>query len=559
MINGDSKIEQMEWEMLNKYADERVIKNLQKKGKFPQQTDLKYVIYARKSTKGRKTNNKGKKVERQERSIPDQIKDCQNLAADLNVKVLQIFQESESAKKSGKRDEYMQMILDIKKKKYNAIICWHPDRLARNMKEGGEIIDLLDKGILADLKFKQYTFVNDTNGIMTLGIQFVLAKQYSDNLSAVSQRGSGNIAHEGKSPTNRPKYGYKIVKRFFRPDGNNFHFLKESFEMAIQKYSLEEIADYLNRMNFTYENKICKITKQKLSDILADPFYAGLYVYGKEKIVMNQADFEFKSLISPSQFLKVRKLLGDDRRTKLTNQKKEVLLRGVVVCGHCKSVMNAGVVRGGSSGRYSHLRCNTKDCSYKIMNNKAHDIRGKIVTQFVIDQFSSGFEIDEKAYTAYLKEVNEDAVKYKNSLLNKPQAISKKISEIESELTNKEETISIVKDRRMITKLNDELSNLLDEKEQLESDLINIKKELSQADISAKSSKITYKQFLNYFENLGNTVKTTDNIYLANKIIQLVFLNFVIRDKKVTEYRLNPEFAKYVKFNSVLSGRGGRT
>lgn len=51
------------------------------------------------------------------------------------------------------------------------------------MKEGGEIIDMIDVGEILDLKFVTHHFTADPNGKMLLGMAFVLSKQYSDKLS----------------------------------------------------------------------------------------------------------------------------------------------------------------------------------------------------------------------------------------------------------------------------------------------------------------------------------------------------------------------------------------
>ena len=42
------------------------------------------------------------------------------------------IQESKSAKKSGNRPLFLQMIKDIEKGKYDGILAWHPDRLSPN-------------------------------------------------------------------------------------------------------------------------------------------------------------------------------------------------------------------------------------------------------------------------------------------------------------------------------------------------------------------------------------------------------------------------------------------
>src|SRR5256884_8652010 len=99
-------------------------------------TKLRYVLYARKSTDD---------PQRQVRSIDDQIAECRQLAQRLGIHIAEIIIEKKSAKKPGKRPLFRQMLTAIYKKKYDGILAWYPDRLARNMREGGEIIDMIDE------------------------------------------------------------------------------------------------------------------------------------------------------------------------------------------------------------------------------------------------------------------------------------------------------------------------------------------------------------------------------------------------------------------------------
>lgn len=135
---------------------------------------LRYAIYARKSTTG---------DERQERSIPHQIKDCIDKVVKIDgLRVVgKPIEEKCSAKDPDIRDEFNKLIEDVRAGRIDGIISWHPDRLSRNMKEAGIIIDLLDKGILKDLRFATSSFENSPTGKMLLGISFVLSKQYSEH------------------------------------------------------------------------------------------------------------------------------------------------------------------------------------------------------------------------------------------------------------------------------------------------------------------------------------------------------------------------------------------
>lgn len=117
-------------------------------------------------------------VEAQAKSFPDQIADCEEYALRHNLKVVgKQIQESKSAKKSGNRPLFAQMLKDIESGKFNGIIAWHPDRLARNMLEVGMIVDMVDNDVIKDLQFPTHPFMNNASGKLNLNIQLALSKQ----------------------------------------------------------------------------------------------------------------------------------------------------------------------------------------------------------------------------------------------------------------------------------------------------------------------------------------------------------------------------------------------
>src|SRR5581483_6978606 len=147
------------------------------------------------------------------------------MAKRLGLNIVAVISEEKSAKKPGERDEFKHMLEVLRAKgknnKYDAILAWNPDRLARNMKEGGEIIDMVDVHIIKDLKFVTHHFTPDANGKMLLGMAFVLSKQYSDKLSQDVTRGVRRSLQHGKS-SGTPKHGYmRGEDGIYRPDNEN--------------------------------------------------------------------------------------------------------------------------------------------------------------------------------------------------------------------------------------------------------------------------------------------------------------------------------------------------
>src|SRR3989344_5032297 len=102
---------------------------------------MKYVLYARKSTE---------EDDRQVLSIPAQLEELQEYSAKEKFDIVASFQEAKTAKEPG-RTAFAEMLSFIERGKADAILSWHPDRLARNSVDGGKIIHMVDRGLIRSL------------------------------------------------------------------------------------------------------------------------------------------------------------------------------------------------------------------------------------------------------------------------------------------------------------------------------------------------------------------------------------------------------------------------
>lgn len=370
--------------------------------------NLKYVIYARKSTDT---------AEKQERSIPDQIIECRQIAERNGLNVVKILHEEKSAKNADNRPIFHGMIKDILQGKYDAILTWAPDRLARNMKEAGEIIDLLDKGDIKDIKFANgWYFNNDSAGKMMLGIAFVQAKQFSDTHSQNVKRGVKRITAEGKIYGTTKHGYYKDTNQFARPDGENWELIRGAFKMRLSKdtpSSLKEIAIWLREQGYprrtSHTNRKAIILDEKfLSDLFRDPFYAGAYIHGDQVVdLVEKSDFE--PLITPEEFDTLTKdgninkkfLLADNIKSR--GSVKANLMRDMVVCLSCQKPMSAGITPKqlpDGSKNYFYYRCDTLACA-----NRGKSIRAKVIIAAALE-FLDKHPINlGEGYKAYKQEM----------------------------------------------------------------------------------------------------------------------------------------------------------
>jgi site-specific DNA recombinase len=142
--------------------------------------------------------------ERQALSIDSQLKEMRVIAEKDGLNVVDVKTEAHSAKNSNERPVFNQMISDVKTGKYNAILTWNPDRLSRNAGDLGNLVDLMDKGVLVEIKTFGQKFSNSPNDKFLLMILCSQAKLENDNKGINVQRGLRTRVEAGLWPSTAP-------------------------------------------------------------------------------------------------------------------------------------------------------------------------------------------------------------------------------------------------------------------------------------------------------------------------------------------------------------------
>jgi DNA invertase Pin-like site-specific DNA recombinase len=75
-----------------------------------------------------------------------------NLAERDHLEVVEIKKESHSAKEAGQRPVFNEIVDEIKSGKFNGILTWAADRISRNAGDLGRVVDLMDAGILHEIR-----------------------------------------------------------------------------------------------------------------------------------------------------------------------------------------------------------------------------------------------------------------------------------------------------------------------------------------------------------------------------------------------------------------------
>lgn len=324
--------------------------------------ELKYCLYARKSSE---------QDERQAMSIDSQLNEMKLVAEKESLNVVEILEESHSAKESGQRKVYNELIHGIRNDKYNAVLVWDASRLSRNGGDLGSLVDLMDSGKLLQIRTYSQTFTNNPNEKFLLMILCSQAKLENDNKSVNVKRGIKNKCNMGWRPGVAP-LGY--MNRHFGglkdiiPDPERAPIVAEMYRKAgYHGWSGRKIKLWLDEIGFT--NRSGKpIALSQVFLILTNTFYYGEFEYPEG--VWFKGSHE--PLVSKELFELVQQFRGTNKGVWGS---KQFAFRGLLKCGHCGGEVTAEEkfkkLLNGEFNRHVYYRCTKKvnlHCPEKYLN-----------------------------------------------------------------------------------------------------------------------------------------------------------------------------------------------
>ncbi len=411
---------------------------------------VKYCLYARKSTE---------QDEKQALSIESQVKEMLAIAERENLEIVDIRREAHSAKDSGQRPVFKEILTDLRRERFNGILVWHPDRLSRNAGDLGSVVDLMDEKLLVQIRTYGQTFTNTPSEKFLLMILCSQAKLENDNKSINVKRGLKTRVEMGlwpaPAPTGYLKEGLVEKKCQVIIDPARAPVIKQMFEkVAYDKWSGRKVYNWLKfDLNFKTAGGNKNLTLGNVYVILQNHFYYGTYEYpknsgnwykGKHEPIITRELFEAVQNQVKSQFVR--------------SESKEFAFTKLMTCGLCGSGITADEKfkkqKNGNVHRHVYYGCTKvrdRNCKCGYINEP------DLIKQF--EELIDKIDIDEIGIKEKIKEEVGRFIKFQKMLLNKKDSVS--VSEIdiknyckfvlkEGTLSEKRELISCFKNRLML-------------------------------------------------------------------------------------------------------------
>lgn len=380
-------------------------------------TKVKYVLYARKSTE---------QDEKQALSIESQVKEMLQIAEREELRVVDIRREAHSAKDSGQRPVFKELLEDIRRGRYNGILTWAPDRLSRNAGDLGSVVDLMDQKALHEIRTYGQHFRNSPNEKFLLMILCSQAKLENDNRGINVKRGLRTRVEMGLWPAPAPA-GYVKEKRLDRKcetliDPARAPIIKQMFEkVAYEKWTLRKIYHWLKfDLNFRTIAGKKHLSLGNVYLTLQNHFYYGTFEYPKNSGNWYQGKHE--PLITKELFDLVQ---SQTKSHVIDGYGREFTFTKMITCKLCGSGVSATEKfkkpKNGKVHRYVYYGCTKnkdKNCKCGYMEEK------ELIKEF--EKILEKVNLDEIGIKEKIKTEIERFKKFQRVLLGNKEKIEVK-------------------------------------------------------------------------------------------------------------------------------------
>lgn len=338
------------------------------------------------------------------------------LAEREKLNIVEIRRESHSAKSTGERGVFNELIEDIRREKFNAILTWASDRLSRNAGDLGALVDLMDQGSLKEIRTHSQQFTNNPNEKFLLMILGSQAKLENDNRGLNVKRGLRTRVEMGLWPGVAP-LGYLNQNRADKKcqvilDKIRAPVVKQIFEkVAYEGWSGLKVYNWL-RHDLNFRTRGSKhLTLGGVYRILDNPFYYGKFEYPKGS--GNWYQGRHKPLINQELFEQAQ---AQYKKQNAVRENKEFAFTKLIICGLCGSGITAEEkykrLKDGTCAKYIYYGCSRS----RDRNCKTTYIREKDLVE-QLSRLIDELDLDELGIQQKFEEEVRRLNKFRSALL----------------------------------------------------------------------------------------------------------------------------------------------
>jgi DNA invertase Pin-like site-specific DNA recombinase len=326
-------------------------------------------------------------------SLPAQRGLLDSYAAKEGIKIVERFEDSDTAKQAGKRPAFTAMLAYLQEHPTcRTILVEKTDRLYRNLKDwikldelGAELHFVKEGSTISPASHSSQKFLH--------GIKVLMAKNYVENLSEEIKKGMREKAKEGGYPTHAP-IGYlnTDAPEGIVPDPAMAPVVQHLFqEAATGRHSCQDLTRRARDLGVRTKRGNTLSKNALRENILTNPAY-----YGTFRWAGTTYEGRYEPLITKEVFDSVQHAVIGTHRPRPRSH--TFTYTGILRCGTCNGTLSGDRKKG----RYIYYMCNgTNGCRHTITERAFDDATTRLlehlhlpgpVADWLTEELTNGYD-----------------------------------------------------------------------------------------------------------------------------------------------------------------------
>ena len=526
--------------------------------------EILVAIYSRVSTY--EQAEEGYSIDEQERLLTDWCKK-------RGYKIYKCYSDRGISGKSIKgRPAMKELLKDAQEGKFNIVITWKISRIARDMLNLLEIIDILNRKGIAFRSYSEQFETETPMGKFSLHMMGAVAELERNTISQNVKMGCLARARDGRWGGNRV-LGYDIV-----PIEGTENKKRKDTQLIINEKEAESVRlifnEYSNGRGYkAITNKLNKLgykTKKgndfsvgSIRDILTNPVYIGKIRYNvrqdwseKRRRNINPnpiiTDGIHEAIIDEKLWDKVQTILESKKGKPARIYDGEYPLTGILKCPKCGAGMvimrTTNTLKDGTKKRIQYYACgNWKNKGTAVCNSNS--IRVDKANEYVFTKISELLS-NEKMVKTIVNNINRERQKKINPAKKELERIDKELEKIDRKKTKlfeayEEELISKEEFKERKDELNKRAKSLQEEKEPL---LVTLSDDVSE--------EIPYEFIKSILENFSKVLTESATREQQKKLLHMMISEITINEAREIDsikLKINDKLVDYISKGEGVS------
>jgi len=306
---------------------------------------MRGVIYARYSSE-----------KQTEQSIEGQVRVCEEFCKQHDIDIVQTYidRAASASKRIENRVEFLQMIKDSERQKWECIVVYKLDRFARNRYDSAIYKAKLKKNGVRLISATE-NISDNPEGVLLESVLEGMAEFYSKELAQKVTRGMYESALKAQSTGGTIPLGYKIVDKKFEIDPIYAPIVRRAFEMYASGFTIKQIYNTFNEEGYKTKSGT-KFGYNSFKAVFSNKKYIGVYTYNNEV----EIEGGIPAIVDKETFKRVQEKLKKNQKAPARGKALvDYLLTGKLFCGHCGHSM-VGESAKKSDRHYHYYACRGK-------------------------------------------------------------------------------------------------------------------------------------------------------------------------------------------------------